>query len=158
MISFLPCCGKFVNRHGPCCMPRVSSEPPPVKASSPLVLTASVTKLDAIAPLVLVPLTTSLKTWSQSCEVVVEPDVPSNPVVALPSNSNTPAATGSPLPAPLPVVPKMSPGIVALRVTDVLAPAGRVALVAVRKSLVLIEAVSRVKEVTLQANWSAAGN
>ena len=31
----------------------------------------------------------SAKTWSQSCEMVVEPDVPRIPVVTLPSNSNT---------------------------------------------------------------------
>ena len=52
----------------------------------------------------------------------------------------------------------MSRGIAALTVTDSLAPAGRVALLAVRKSPVLIEAVSKVQEATVQVSWSAAGN
>ena len=39
------------------------------------------------APLVEVPFVTSLKTWSQSWDVVVEPVAPRTPVVALPSSS-----------------------------------------------------------------------
>src|SRR5262245_6462525 len=157
-MSFLACGLESVNSQGPFPMLCVSLEPPPVKMSSAVVLTASVTKLAAMAPLVLVPLTTSLKIWSQSCEVVVEPDVPRTPEVALPSSSNTPAATGSPLLVPPPVGPKMSRGIKALTVTDTLAPAARVKLLAVRKSLVLIEVVSNWLETFVQVSWSAAGS
>src|SRR5262245_61837364 len=79
-------------------MPPEFAEPGP-KVLSLLELTGSLTKVPASArlvlPLVKVPLPgtavgdpASAKTWSQSCEVVVEPDVPRTPVVALPSSSN----------------------------------------------------------------------
>src|SRR5262245_45480481 len=63
--------------------------------SSELVLTASVTKLDACAPLNFGGVwLLSAKTWSQSCDAVVEPEVPSKPVVTLPSSSKTLAILG----------------------------------------------------------------
>src|SRR5262249_26906356 len=79
-------------------MGRVSFEPP-AKVSSLGELTGSLMKVPAgarlVLPLVKVPLPgladgepASAKIWSQSCEVVVEPDVPRTPVVALPSSSN----------------------------------------------------------------------
>src|SRR5262245_36218320 len=66
------------------------------KVSSLWELTGSLMKVPAsarlVGPLVKVPLVAgepaSAKTWSQSCEVVVEPEVPRTPVVALPSSSN----------------------------------------------------------------------
>src|SRR5262249_16031004 len=157
-MSFLACGLESVNRHGPPWTPLVSFEPPPVKMSSPVVLTASVTKLLASAPLVRGPFTASAKTWSPSCEGVVEPDDPRTPVVALPSSSKTPAATGSPLPPPPPDEPKISKGITALTVMVTVVPAGKVALLAVRKSPLLIEDTSKVLEATVQVSWSAAGN
>src|SRR5439155_10746965 len=61
--------------------PRMSLDPPPVKMSSAVELTLSVTKLDARAPLTGGGLTLlSAKIWSQSCVEVV---------TALPSSSNT---------------------------------------------------------------------
>src|SRR5262245_21384377 len=80
-MSCLACGLEAVNSHGPCWMPWVSFDPPPVKMSSVFVLTASVTKADAIAPLTGGGVTLlSAKTWSQSCVVVV---------VTLASSSNT---------------------------------------------------------------------
>src|SRR5262245_58624142 len=71
---------------------------PLVKMLSLLELNGSLTKMPAsarlVGPLVKVALPVavgdpaSAKTWSQSCEVVVEPAVPRTPVVALPSSSN----------------------------------------------------------------------
>src|SRR5260370_42176041 len=83
-------------------------------------LTVSVTKLVAMAPLLMVPFETSAKTWSQSCDVVV---------VALPSSSNW-LLGRSPVP-PAAGVPEMSRGITALAVIDSLTPAGWAALMVV---------------------------
>src|SRR5262245_12114676 len=71
-MSLRPCGFDSSNLHGPAWIPSVSRERP-VKISSRGDLTASVTKLPAIAPLVLVLLTTSRKHRSQSCEGVGEP-------------------------------------------------------------------------------------
>src|SRR5262245_56477176 len=94
-MSFLPCGLDSVNSHLPDWMPWVSFDPPPVKMSSVLLLTASVTKLDARAPLTGGGVTlVSAKTWSQSCEVVVEPEEPRTPVVTLASSSKVPRRLG----------------------------------------------------------------
>src|SRR5262245_30249779 len=80
-MSFLACGLEPVNSHGPFWMPWVSLEPPPVKMSSVLLLTLSVTKAEATAPLLGGGVTLlSAKTWSQSCVVAV---------VTLPSSSKT---------------------------------------------------------------------
>jgi hypothetical protein len=73
---------------------RVSLVLPPVKMSSPVV--SSVERLEASAAAVLVAgfAVLSANTWSQSCEVVVDPDAPRTPVVALPSSSNVPRMLG----------------------------------------------------------------
>src|SRR4051794_39192783 len=81
-MSFLPWGLEPVNSHCPDWMPWVSLDPPPVKMSSALELTLSVTKLDASAPLTGGGVTLwSAKTWSQSCVAAV---------TALPSSSKGP--------------------------------------------------------------------
>src|SRR5262245_59919707 len=90
-MSALPCGLAPVDNHFP--TPWLSLEPPPRKMSSLVELTASVTKLEVTAPL-RDGLLLSAKTWSQSCEVAVEPDEPSTPVTLLPSSSKVPRTLG----------------------------------------------------------------
>src|SRR5262245_49108444 len=88
-MSLLACGLEFVKSQGPCWMPMVSCEPLPVKMSSVRLLTASETNADASAPLVDDGGTVllSANTWSQSCDTLVEPELPRTPVVTLPSSS-----------------------------------------------------------------------
>src|SRR5262249_43693891 len=131
-------------------MPEMSLEPPPVKVVGSLPPTVSYSKLPDCAPLLVgwpllaTPLEkspepaggegepASLKTWSQSCEAVVEgpppPEVRS-PVLALASISKRFNGTGLPLPWPT-VIPKMSRGTTALTMIEMVVPPGRLALLA----------------------------
>src|SRR3954469_5557205 len=114
--------------------------------SSSLELTLSVTKLCAVeAP----PLPN--RTLSQSSPATV------GSFSALPSSSNRPAGSGRPLAVP-PSLPNTSGGTTALTTIVTVAPAGRLASVAVRKSVGLTDAASNVLDATPQVSRSASGN
>src|SRR5262245_43026076 len=144
-MSFLACGLDVVYFHGPCWMPRVSFDPPEVKMSSPVELTASVTKVWANG------LPPSPKTaLAQSSPAT------SGSLTAFPSSSNGPAGR---FPVPPPGgEPKMSRGTTALTVTEAVAPAGRLELVAVRKSPTLMLVVAKVEESTFQVSRSGSGS
>src|SRR5262249_46230368 len=154
-MSSLPCGLLPVHSQGPDWMPRVSLEPPALKMLSLVVLMASLTKSTARAPLALVVVPwKSLKTWSQSCEVL------GLSVVTLASSSKRPDGTTSGR-VPLGVVPKKFRGTRALTVIEMLAPPARLALSAVSNSLGLIEEVSKPfgsVESTYQASWLLASS
>src|SRR5881397_4068686 len=113
--------------------------------SSVLELTASVTKLWAVE---LPPLPKTALLQSSPATL--------GSLTAFPSSSNNPGGSGSPLPAP--VLPNRSAGTTALTTTVTLAPAGSDASVAVRKSVELIVAESKVLEATPQLSRSGSGN
>src|SRR5262249_31529713 len=93
----------------------------------------------------------SLKTWSQSCEVL------GLFVVTLASSSKRPGGTTSGRPA-LGVLPKKFTGTKALTVIERLVPPRRVAESAVSRSLGLIEAEPHWEVVMLQASWLLASS
>src|SRR5262245_16463271 len=143
-MSFLACGFESVNFQAPCWIPKVSFDPPAVKMSSFVVLTASVTKeLANEAP----PLA---KTLAQSSPATAGSST------ALPSSSNGPLGR---FPVPLPGGgPKMSEGMTALTVTEAVAPAASDALLAVNKSPVLIEVTSKVDASTPHDSRAASGS
>src|SRR5438128_1182563 len=134
-MSSLPCGLPAVDSQGPCWMPEMSLEPPPVKMLSLVLLITSVTEAWS-AELPPFPKRTLLQSSAGPTGGAALN------AVASPSSSNRPLGIGSPLPTVPGGGPKIFTGITALTMMETLEPAARVALLAVRKSPELSEAES----------------